>query len=398
MKKIFYVLSLFLIALFAFACDEEKEPTPEELQAQLEATCKENFEKVFLSEEMSATVQVEMKSGGMSQSMDMMSIAITNEKQYVNMMAGEFVFLIDTKADELYFGYLEMMVKTTYSTLATMLEEMSKENNETLPADPETADMVEMVLESLKTFELDVNYYCKNYKFEEKKMTFEFDYKGLVKDLVNYVLTAMSATTGESMTFDQLLEANPDYKALYNQLSVLVIETTFDEKQKVASIAIDLTDFLIFVTGEVEMPTDIGYKMIIKDIVTENVTVPALEDVESYIEITNEEFMQMLMEMFGATTGPSTDLAMYPDYIKEAYEGGYPYTYEELVMELGEAHTHNSAPSSGVDTGYYIWYEGCASEEEAITKFESGETVYALMVLFINGEAVEAQYSSSDQQ
>ena len=84
----------------------------------------------------------------------------------------------------------------------------------------------------------------------------------------------------------------------------------------------------------------------------------------------------------------------YADKIDEAAKNGEHLTYEEVTKKLGDATVKGGASVSVVGyTGTDIWYDGCDSLEEAREKYEAGKTVKMITVIFLNGKAVDAEYS-----
>lgn len=86
----------------------------------------------------------------------------------------------------------------------------------------------------------------------------------------------------------------------------------------------------------------------------------------------------------------------YADEINAAYNQGTPYTYNQVMLKLGDTFDKTVKNAPGNATGSCCWYAGYGSSDSARAKFlsdnQNGKKIKSIMVEFKNGNAVKAVY------
>lgn len=86
----------------------------------------------------------------------------------------------------------------------------------------------------------------------------------------------------------------------------------------------------------------------------------------------------------------------FANEINAAYDQGNPYTYNQVMIKLGDTFDKSVQEAPGKATGSCCWYAGYGSSDSARTRFmrdnENGKKIKSIMVEFKNGDAVRAVY------
>lgn len=86
----------------------------------------------------------------------------------------------------------------------------------------------------------------------------------------------------------------------------------------------------------------------------------------------------------------------YADKINKAYQERTPYTYNDVMLKLGDTFDKEIDGTPSIATGNASWYEGYGSSDSERSRFikdnTSGKKIKAICVEFKNGYAVKAEY------
>ena len=80
----------------------------------------------------------------------------------------------------------------------------------------------------------------------------------------------------------------------------------------------------------------------------------------------------------------------YAEKINKAKEAGEPYTYEEVLEDLGE----DAIDITILKTGVVVAVKGCSSLDELEDKLDNGDKVEGIVVTMVAGKATAATYKS----
>ena len=80
----------------------------------------------------------------------------------------------------------------------------------------------------------------------------------------------------------------------------------------------------------------------------------------------------------------------YAEKINKAKEAGEPYTYEEVLEDLGE----DAIDITILKTGVVVAVKGCSSLDELEDKLDNGDKVEGIVVTMVAGKATSATYKS----
>ena len=80
----------------------------------------------------------------------------------------------------------------------------------------------------------------------------------------------------------------------------------------------------------------------------------------------------------------------YAEKINKAKEAGEPYTYEQVLEDLGE----DAIDITILKTGVVVAVKGCSSLDELEDKLDNGDKVEGIVVTMVAGKATSATYKS----
>ena len=78
----------------------------------------------------------------------------------------------------------------------------------------------------------------------------------------------------------------------------------------------------------------------------------------------------------------------YADKVNEAAKAGEPYTYDQVVEDLGD----NAIEIALLKTGAIVAVKGCESLEEIKDQLEAGKEIKGIVVVVAAGKAISAEY------
>lgn len=86
----------------------------------------------------------------------------------------------------------------------------------------------------------------------------------------------------------------------------------------------------------------------------------------------------------------------FADKINNAYKNNRPYTYNDVMLKLGETFDKDLEGTPSTMTGVASWYQGYGSKDSDRQKFikdnSSGKKIKAICIEFSNGYAIRAEY------
>ncbi len=86
----------------------------------------------------------------------------------------------------------------------------------------------------------------------------------------------------------------------------------------------------------------------------------------------------------------------YADKINEAYKNNTPYTYNDVMLKLGDTFDKEVEGTPSTMTGVASWYQGYGAGDSERSKFikdnTSGKKIKGICIEFYQGYAIKAEY------